>query len=169
MQLREKSLNELKARLFAYEYSKTHDKVNGYKPFGVTGFQINQENWKSYKILLVNDKSKNIVLQVCFPSDRKENFAIVQETKNNKNCDSQIAAIEKYKIVDDKTTKLEMEKKRQKHQEKLNKKIQKKFAKKEHPEKLSFHTNLHHHVKSSKHTHAHGKKHLKKRKGERFI
>jgi len=93
LQLREKSINEVRARMFAFEYSKNNEKAHGYKPFGVTPYQINQDNWKSYKILMVNKRSKNIILLVCFPADKKENFAIVQNILHNKSCDSQLNII----------------------------------------------------------------------------
>ena len=76
--------------MFAFEYSKLNEKAHGFKPFGVTTFPISHDNWKSYKILMVNHKSKNLIVQVCFPADIKENFAIVQDSKLNKSCDSQV-------------------------------------------------------------------------------
>jgi len=42
---------------------------------------------------MINDHHKNMIIQVCFPADKKENFAIVQKVANNKNCDSQVKSL----------------------------------------------------------------------------
>ena len=56
----------------------------------MSAFKVSQENWLSYKILLVNHKHKNRILQVCFPKNSQDNFAIVQDTEGNKNCEGQV-------------------------------------------------------------------------------
>ncbi len=86
------SVDDLKARIFAHQFVDSNPKYKGkLKPFGVSKSHINQKNWKSYKVLLTGDHTaKNVVVQVCFPYDNKENFAIVLEAVNNKSCDSKV-------------------------------------------------------------------------------
>jgi hypothetical protein len=90
LQVHEKSTDELKARMFAYQFSKSYDKAKGLKPFGVTLNRIPEDNWKSYKVILVSEKAKNIVVEVCFPADKKENFAIVVESGNSNSCQNKV-------------------------------------------------------------------------------
>jgi len=103
LQIHEKNTEELKARMFALQFSRSFPKAKGTKPFSVMVNSIPQDNWKSYKVMLVKDKSKNVIVEVCFPSDKKENFAVVVESGNNNNCQNKIKDIEKYKIIDNKT------------------------------------------------------------------
>lgn len=51
---------------------------------------LDNNSWKGYKVLLTGEKSKNVVLQVCFPSDNKENFAVVLESGVNKSCQTKV-------------------------------------------------------------------------------
>ena len=52
---------------------------------------LEEENWKGFKVLLAGEKtSKNVVLQVCYPYDSKENFAIVFESGYNKSCENKV-------------------------------------------------------------------------------
>jgi hypothetical protein len=39
---------------------------------------------------MTSDKFKNLIVQVCFPTDQKENFAIVIDVSNNKSCESHV-------------------------------------------------------------------------------
>jgi len=41
-------------------------------------------------LLTGDNTSKKVVLQVCFPIDNKENFAIVVESGNNNSCASKV-------------------------------------------------------------------------------
>lgn len=42
---------------------------------------------------MINDRHSSMIIQVCFPADKKENFAIVHNVANNKNCDSQVKSL----------------------------------------------------------------------------
>lgn len=114
LQLSQKKSNtdDLRARIYAHQYIKATPKIQNLKPFGVSRMHLEEESWKGYKVLLTGDKtSKSVVLQVCFPFDNKENFAIVLESGYNKSCEEKIKKIEKLKIVDDQNTERMLKKK----------------------------------------------------------
>lgn len=146
MSSKKSSTDDLRARIFAHQFTRSNSKYNQLKPFGVSKTHLLQDNWKSYKVLLTGDHtSKNIVLQVCFPLDNKENFAIVLDTSANKSCDEKVLLlgknkkiknIEKYKIVDDKNTERLLKKKEEEKKFKHEQKIRIKEVKK-HERELS--------------------------------